>query len=59
MHRKLLSKSCELKSKPSHSQQAGTATTEKLVYVYSNSGMVASIRDSDELKMFALDNEDV
>jgi hypothetical protein len=36
-----------------------TATTEKLVYVYSNSRMVASIRDSDELKMFAWDNEDV
>jgi hypothetical protein len=36
-----------------------TATTEKLVYVYSKRRMVASIRDSDELKMFAWDNEDV
>jgi hypothetical protein len=35
------------------------ATTEKLVYVYSNSRMVASTRDSDELKRFAWDNEDV
>ena len=32
------------------------ATTEKLVYVYSNSEMVAATRDVDELKMF--DNED-
>ena len=35
------------------------ATTEKLVYVYSNSKMVAATRDADELKMFAWDNEDV
>ena len=35
------------------------ATTEKLVYVYSNSKMVAGTRDTDELKMFAWDNEDV
>ena len=33
------------------------ATTEKLVYVYSNSKLVASTRDADKLKMFALDNE--
>ena len=33
--------------------------TEKLVYVYSNSKLVASTRDADKLKMFALDNEDV
>ena len=35
------------------------ATTKKLVYVYSNSKMVAGTRDTDELKMFAWDNEDV
>ena len=35
------------------------ATTEKLVYVYSNSKIVAATRDADELKMFAWDNEDV
>ena len=35
------------------------ATTEKLVYVYSNSKMVAATRDADELKIFAWDNEDV
>ena len=34
------------------------ATTEKLVYVYSNSKMVAATRDADELKMFAWDIED-
>ena len=34
-------------------------TTEKLVYVYSNSKMAATVRDADELKMFAWDNEDV
>ena len=37
------------------------ATTEKLVYVYSDSKMVAATRDADELnllKMFALDIED-
>ncbi len=34
-------------------------TTEKLVYVYSNSKMVAATRDADELKMFAWDNEDI
>ena len=34
------------------------ATTEKLVYVYSNSKMAAATRDADELKMFAWDNED-
>ena len=33
--------------------------TEKLVYVYSNSKMAAAVRDADELKMFAWDNEDV
>ena len=33
--------------------------TEKLVYVYSNSKMAATVRDADELKMFAWDNEDV
>ena len=37
----------------------GPETTEKLVYVYSNSKMAAGIRDADELKMFAWDNEDV
>ncbi len=39
------------------------ATTEKLVYVYSNSKMAAATRDgsgdADELKMFAWDNEDI
>ena len=35
------------------------ATTEKLVYVYSNSKLVASTRDADKLKMLAWDNEDV
>ena len=34
------------------------ATTEKLVYVYTNTKMAASIRDADKLKMFAWDNED-
>ena len=34
------------------------ATTDKLVYVYSNSKMVAATRDADELKMVAWDNED-
>ena len=34
-------------------------TTEKIVYVYSNSKMAATVRDADELKMFAWDNEDV
>ena len=34
------------------------ATTDKLVYVYSNSKMVAATRDADELKMFAWNNED-
>ena len=34
------------------------ATTEKLVYVYSNSKMVAATRDADELKVFAWDIED-
>ena len=37
----------------------GPETTEKLVYVYSNSKMAATVRDADELKMFAWDNEDV
>ena len=35
------------------------ATTEKLVYVYSNSKLVTATRDADKLKMFAWDNEDV
>ena len=36
----------------------GPDTTEKFVYIYSNSGeMAATIRDVDELKMFAWDNE--
>ena len=35
------------------------ATTEKLVFVYSNSKLVASTCDADKLKMFAWDNEDV
>ena len=35
------------------------ATTEKLVYVNSNSKMVAATSDVDQLKMFAWDNEDV
>ena len=35
------------------SNKLSTKTTEKLVYVYSN------VRDADELKMFARDNEDV
>ena len=34
------------------------ATTEKLVYVYPNSKMVAETRDADELKMFVWDTED-
>ena len=34
-------------------------TTEKLVYVHSKSKMAAAVRDADELKMFAWDNEDV
>ena len=33
------------------------ATTEKLVYVYSNSKMVAGTLDTGELKMFAWDNK--
>ena len=37
----------------------GPETNEKLVYVYSNSKMAATIRDADELEMFAWDNEDV
>ena len=37
----------------------GPETTEKLVYVYSNSKMAATVRDADELKMLAWDNEDV
>ena len=32
-------------------------TNEKLVHVYSNSKKAASVRDADELKMFAWDNE--
>jgi hypothetical protein len=35
------------------------ATTEKLVYVYLNSKMEATVRDADKLKIFAWDNEDV
>ena len=35
------------------------ATTEKLVYIYSNSKLMASTRDAEKLKMFAWDNEDV
>ena len=34
------------------------ATTEKLVYVYSNSKMVAATRDADELKVFSWDIQD-
>ena len=34
-------------------------TTEKLVYVYSNGKMAANTWDSEALKMFAWDNEDV
>ena len=34
-------------------------TTEKLVYVYSNSKMAAAVSNADELKMFAWDNEDL
>ena len=41
------------------SNRRDPATTEKLVYVYSNSKLVASIRDANKLKMFAWDNEDV
>ena len=33
-------------------------TTEKLVYVYSNSEMVATVLYANELKMFAWYNED-
>ena len=39
-------------------EPARAATTEKLVYVYSNSKMVAATRDADELKVFAWDIED-
>ena len=35
------------------------ATTEKLVYVYSNSKMVAGTRDTDKIKTFDWYNEDV
>jgi hypothetical protein len=41
------------------SNKLSPATTEKLVYVYSNREMAATVRDADELKMFAWDNEDV
>ena len=41
------------------SNRLDPATTEKLVYVCSNSKLVASTRDADKLKMFAWDNEDV
>jgi hypothetical protein len=34
------------------------ATTEKRVYIYPNTKLVASIRNADELKMFAWDGED-
>ena len=34
------------------------ASTEKLVYVYSNSKMVAATCDANELKVFAWDIED-
>ena len=34
------------------------ATTEMLVYDYSNSKMMAATRDADELKIFPWDNED-
>ena len=34
-------------------------TIEKLVYVYSNSTVAVTVRDADELKMFAWDNGDV
>ena len=37
----------------------GPETTERFVYVYSNSKMAVTIRDIDELKKFAWDNEDV
>ena len=37
----------------------GPETTEKLVYVYSNSKMAATVRNADELKMFAWNNEDM
>ena len=33
------------------------AATEELVYVYSNSKMVAATRDADELRMFSWHNE--
>ena len=35
------------------------ATTEKPVYVYSNSKLVASTRDADKLEMFAWDKNEV
>ena len=35
------------------------ATTEKLVYVYSNRKMAATVSDADELKMLAWENGDV
>ena len=37
----------------------GPETNEKLVFVYSKSKMAATVREADELKMFAWDNEDV
>ena len=33
------------------------ATTEKLVYIYSNRKALAAASQNDELKMYALDNE--
>ena len=36
------------------SNKLSPETTEKLVYVYSNSKMAATVRDADELKMFVI-----
>ena len=40
------------------SNKLSPATTEKLDHVYSNRKMAATVRDADELKMFAWKNED-
>ena len=46
--------SCEHnQSSHGHINRLEHATTEKLIYVYSNSKMVAATRDANELKMLA------
>ena len=46
-------------TKISNRLDPATVTTEKLVYVYSISKLVASTCNADQLKKFAWDNEDV